>query len=104
MAVQNNVFVCVAGEAVADMRIKCVLTLPLNLMCISPVAATLAVTEHSQEMRFKSNEAKRIMLPRIDGIWNEGGRYCYRLCSGLFFFGGGGVSVANVHGSFTTEG
>ncbi len=65
MAVQNNVFV--GGEADADMRIKRVLTLPLNPMCISPVAATLAGTERSQEMRFKSNEAKRIMLPRKDG-------------------------------------
>lgn len=55
------------GEADADVRIKCVLTLPLNPMCISPVDATLAAAEHSQEMRFKSNEAKRIMLPRKDG-------------------------------------
>lgn len=56
------------GGAEADMRIKCVLTLPLNPMCISPLAATLAGTEHSKEMRFKSNEAKRIMLPpRKDG-------------------------------------
>lgn len=62
-----NICVCVCSGADADMRIKCVLSVPLNPMCISPADATLAGTECSQEMRFKSNEAKRIMLPRKDG-------------------------------------